>query len=122
MATYYGAPGQLVGYIEGFGVAFIHQQTGTFYAWVERTQQFTTMQGHNYTSYWAPEFYVGNQIPGAMVDYRLPNHVRDLPPALDMPNRFLIASQFAAGPALELGTIYQIQGVPLAKCLDGNNT
>ena len=38
-----------------------------------------------------------------------------LPPALDMPNRFLVVSQFGAGPAVALGTIYQIQGVPLAR-------
>ena len=54
------------------------------------------MQGQDYTSYWAPEFYVGNQIPEAVVDSRLPDHVRDLPPGLDMPNRFLVASQFGA--------------------------
>ena len=50
LATYYRVPGQLVGYIEDFGVAFIQQQTVTFYPWVKRTQQFTTMQGQNYTS------------------------------------------------------------------------
>ena len=33
---YYGVPGQTVYYVAGFGVAFVHQLTGTFYAWIER--------------------------------------------------------------------------------------
>ena len=47
--------------------------------------------------------------------FRLSDHVRYLPPALDLPNRFLVASQFGAGPAKSLGTIYQIHGVPLSR-------
>ena len=38
LAIYYGVSGQMVGYIQGFGAAFIHQQTCTFYMEVERTQ------------------------------------------------------------------------------------
>ena len=47
-----------------------------------------------------------------MVDPRLPPRVQDLPPALDLPNRFLIASQFGPGPASVLGT-----AVPVAETL-----
>ena len=62
-AAYYGVQGQTVYYVAGFGVAFVHQLTGTYYAWIERMQRFSTIQGYNYTSYWAPEFYEGNIIP-----------------------------------------------------------
>ena len=43
LAAYYGVPEQYVQYIEGYGVAFVHAQTGTFYVWVERTQRFSTL-------------------------------------------------------------------------------
>ena len=88
----------------------------TFYAWVERPQQFSTVQGH-YTSYWAPKFYVGNQIPGAVVDYRLPEHGRDLPPALELPNRFLVASQFGCAPLMYFG-VPLARDVSMARVLD----
>ena len=102
--AYYGVQGQTVYYVVGFGAAFVHQLTGTFYAWIERTQRFSTIQGYNYVSYWAPEFYEGNTIPGALVDPRLPERVEDLPALLELPNRFLILSQFGPGPASILGT------------------
>ena len=63
-----------------------------FYAWIERMQRFSTIQGYTYTSYWAQEFYEGNTIPGALVDPRLPEQVEDLPPLLELPNRFLVMS------------------------------
>ena len=43
--AYYGVPGQTLYYVVGFGAAFVHQVTGTFYAWIERTQRFSTIQG-----------------------------------------------------------------------------
>ena len=39
----YGVPRQSVYYVEGYGKAFVHQQTGTVLAWVERTQRFPTV-------------------------------------------------------------------------------
>ena len=81
----------------------------------ERTSQFTIMQGHNYTSHFALELYLGNQIPREVVDFLLPDHVQDLPPSLHIPNRFWVASQFGAGPAMSYRIIYQSQMVPLRR-------
>ena len=100
LASYYGVPGQWFGYVEGFATAFIHQQTGTFNMWVERTLRFSTVEGHDSASYWAPEYYVRNQIPGAVLVARLPEHVRYLAATLDLPNRFQVTSQFGYVPAM----------------------
>ena len=101
---YYGLPRQTVYYVVGFGAAFVHQLTGTFYACIERMQRFSTILGYTYTSYWAPEFYDGKTIPWALVDPRIPAQVEDLPPLLELLNRFLMMSQFGPGPAIILGT------------------
>ena len=109
---YYGVPGQTVYYVLWFGAAFVHQLTGTFYACIERMQRFGMIQGYNSTSNWASEFYEGNTIPGALVDPRLPAQVEELPQLLEVPNRFLIMSQFGPGPASVLGTALPMPFTP----------